>query len=154
MAETKTKSGGSRRSSTSRPNGSRASRSAGPRGNGSSASKAKGGSKARAAKAAAEEQVSSAQEIVSEKGPALVGGAAALAGLAGAVALAINGRTGKSRSLSDAVKKRRRKTTRKALGATTRALGKTAVEVGKAGYRVGELTAEVRRVREQASQKN
>jgi hypothetical protein len=97
--------------------------------------------------------VSSAQEIVSAKGPALVGGAAALAGLAGAVALAINGSV-KSRSLSDAIKKRRRKTTRKALGATTKALGRTAIEVGKAGYRVGELTAEVRRVREQASQKN
>jgi hypothetical protein len=97
--------------------------------------------------------VSSAQETVSVNGPALVGGAAALAGLAGAVALALNGR-GKGQSFSDAVKKRRRKATRKALGVTTKALGKTAVEVGKAGYRVGELTAEVRRVREQASQKN
>jgi len=84
MAETKTKSGGRRRSSTSRPNGSRASRSASPRGNGSSASEAKGPRSA----------------------------------------------------------------------PPTKALGKTTVEVGKAGYRVGELTAEVRRVREQASQKN
>ncbi len=41
----------------------------------------------------------------------------------------------------------------KALGTTAKALGNTAVEVGKAGYRVGELTAEVRRVREQASAK-
>jgi hypothetical protein len=98
--------------------------------------------------------MSSAQEIVSPaKGPALVGGAAAAAGLAGAVAFALNGR-GKGRSISDVVKKRRRKATRKALSATTKALGKTTVAVGKAGYRVGELTAEVRRVREQASQKN
>ena len=148
MAETKTKSGGSRRSSTSRPNGSRAGGSAGPRGNGSSSK-----SKARAAKAAVEDKVSSAQEVLSTRGPALVGGAAALAGLAGAVALAING-SGRNRSLPDVIKKRRRKATRKALGATTKAFGKTAVEVGKAGYRVGELTAEVRRVREQASQKN
>jgi hypothetical protein len=96
--------------------------------------------------------VSSAQEIASA-GPALVGGAAVLAGLAGAAALVLNGR-GKGRSFPDVIKKHRRKATRKALGATTKALGKTAVEVGKAGYRVGELTAEVRRVREQASQKN
>ena len=89
----------------------------------------------------------------SAKGPALVGGAAALAGLAGAVVLAVNGR-GKNRPLPDVIKKRRRKATRKALGATTKALGRTTVAVGKAGYRVGELTAEVRRVREQASQKN
>jgi len=153
MAETKTKSGGSRRSSTSRPNGSRRSsrvgRSASTRGNGSSAS----GSKGRAAKDAVEEQVSSAQEIVSGKGPALVGGVAAFAGVAGAVAFAFNGR-GKSRSLPDAIKKRRRKAARKALGTTTKALGKTTVAVGKAGYRVGELAAEVRRVREQASQKD
>lgn len=147
MAETKTKRAGSR-SSTSRPNGSRASRSASPRGNGSTSK-----SKARGARAAVEDQVSSAQEIASAKGPALVGGAAALAGLAGAIALAINGR-GKRRSLPDAIKKRRRKATRKALGATTKALGKTTVAVGKAGYRAGELAAEVRRVREQASQKN
>lgn len=113
MADTKTKSGGSRRSSTSRPNGSR------------------GSSRARR----------------------LIGGATALAGLAGAVAFALNGR-GKGRSFSDVVKRRRRKATRKALGVTTKALGKTAVEVGRAGYQVGELTAEVRRVREQASQKN
>ena len=98
--------------------------------------------------------MSSAQEVVSStKGPVLVGGAAAVAGLAGAVAFALNGR-GKGRSFSDVVKKRRRKATRKALGATTKALGKTTVAVGKAGYRVGELTAEVRRVREQASQRN
>jgi hypothetical protein len=132
MAETKTKSARSR-SGTSRPNGSRARRSAGHRGNGSAAE--------------------SVQEIASAKGPALVGGAAVLAGVAGAAALAFNGR-GKSRSLPEVIKKRRRKATRKALGATTKALGKTTVAVGKAGYRVGELTAEVRRVREQAAQKN
>jgi hypothetical protein len=76
-----------------------------------------------------------------------------VAGLGGAVAFALNGR-GKGQLFSGVVKKRRRKATRKALGATTKALGKTTVAVGKAGYRVGELTAEVRRVREQASQKN
>jgi hypothetical protein len=97
--------------------------------------------------------VSSAQEVVSAKGPALIGGAAVLAGVAGAAALVLNGR-GKGLSIPDVIKKRRRKATRKALGATTKALGKTGVAVGKAGYRVGELTAEVRRVREQASQKN
>ena len=129
MAETKTKSGGSRRSTARRANGSRASRSASPRENGA------------------------VREIVTGKGPALAGGAAVLAGLAGAVALALNGR-GRNRSLPDAIKKRKRKATRKALGATTKALGKTAVEVGKAGYRVGELTAEVRRIREQASRKS
>jgi hypothetical protein len=153
MPETKTKSGGSRRSGTSRPNGSGASSSTGRRGNGSPAPEARGGSKARASKAGAGEQTGLAREIVSGKGPVLVGGAAALAGLAGAVAVAVNG-SGKTRLLPDAIKKRRRKMTRKALGTTTKALGKTAVEVGKAGYRVGELTAEVRRLREQASQKN
>jgi hypothetical protein len=99
-----------------------------------------------------------------------------LAGLVGAVALSLNGR-GKGLSLPGVGKKRSRlappsipmphvskpalpklkgdsgKATRKALGTTTKALGRTAMEIGKAGYRAGELAAEVRRVREQASQK-
>jgi len=85
--------------------------------------------------------------------------------LAGGIALARNGRSkglsipkvsgsrGKSNISLPKVsmpKLTKSDSTGKALGATAKALGKTAVEIGKAGYRVGELTAEVRRVREQA----
>lgn len=71
------------------------------------------------------------------KGPA-VAGAAAAAGLAAGAALGKNGarkRIGMPKVVS------RPK--------VTKALGKTAKEIGKAGYRAGELTAEVRRMREQ-----
>jgi len=105
------------------------------------------------------------------KAPALVGGAA-LAAIAGGVALARNGRRSKGSSLPLIGKKRRGLhlphielphvsmpqlpdrsdgDTAGALRATAKALGAAAVEVGKAGYRAGELASEVRRVREQAA---
>lgn len=183
MAEAKTKSGGSRRSSASRPSGphnrSGANGAGRSRKNGSSTSRTaskKASSGARKAKAVAEKQTNQTRESTSSKVPALAGGAV-LAGLAGVVALSLNGRGKGLPSLPGVGKKRSPlappgiplphvskptlpklkgdsgKATRKALGATTKALGRTATEIGKAGYRAGELAAEVRRVREQASQK-
>jgi hypothetical protein len=105
------------------------------------------------------------------KGPALAGGAA-LAAIAGGVALARNGRRSKGFSLPSMGKKRHGihmphvelphvslphlpqrsdGDTADALRATAKALGAAAVEVGKAGYRAGELASEVRRIREQAA---
>lgn len=72
------------------------------------------------------------------KGPA-VAGAAAAAGLAAGAALARNG----SRKRIGMPKVSKPK--------VAKALGKTAKEIGKAGYRAGELSAEVRRMREQMS---
>ena len=100
------------------------------------------------------------------KTPLLAGGAAA-AGLVGGIALSRSGKNqafsipkfgGKRKRMPSISMPRipkpqlakRDTTTGKALGATAKALGNTAVEIGKAGYRVGELTAVVRRVREQA----
>jgi hypothetical protein len=126
MAETKTRSGVSR----SRPRSS----------NGSQR------------RTAAAEQTPPLQEAMSKaKVPAIAGGAV-LAGLAGAVAIARNGR-GDS-LLSNFSRRRRSKATRKALGVTAKAFSDTAVQVGKAGYRLGELSAEIRRVREQASKQH
>lgn len=113
------------------------------------------------------------------KGPALAGGAA-LAAVAGAVALARSGRSSHGLSLPTVRRKRRSKgiphvsmphlsaphvsmphlphrsngETTEALRATAKALGAAAVEVGKAGYRAGELASEVRRVREQAARRD
>jgi hypothetical protein len=108
------------------------------------------------------------------KGPAVAGGAA-LAGLAAGVAISHNG-SRKRGPLPSLGNRRKRvsmpnlsmpnltsrisrpklgggESTRKALGATAKAFGNTAVEIGKAGYKLGELTTEVRRVREQATEK-
>jgi hypothetical protein len=143
MAETKTRSGGSR-SRTRSSNGSQSR----PKRNGRSTQSSG------AAKAGAAKEMAAVQEIASKaKAPAMAGGAVLLAGLAaGAAAISRNGRQGSF--LSTLNRKRRSKATRKALGVTAKALGNTAVEVGKAGYRIGELSAEIRRVREQAAQKN
>jgi hypothetical protein len=112
------------------------------------------------------------QVIDKAKGPAL--GGAALAAIAGGVALARHSRRSSGLSLPGMGRKHRGihmpnvsmphlslphlpqrsgGDTTKTLGATTKALGAAAVEVGKAGYRVGELAAEVRRMREQAARK-
>lgn len=104
-------------------------------------------------------------------GPALAGGAA-IAAVAGGIAIARNARNGsrkgKGVSLPFVGGKRRRiamprvslphlskpdDDSKGALRATAKAFGGTAVEIGKAGYRVGELTSEIRRVREQAAHK-
>ena len=71
------------------------------------------------------------------KGPAMAGAAAA-AGLAAGTVLARNG-SRKRISMPKVVSKPK----------VAKALGKTAKEIGKAGFRAGELTAEVRRIREQ-----
>jgi hypothetical protein len=73
----------------------------------------------------------------------LVAGGAALAGLAGGAALAGRNRRGKGPGLPR---------TRNA-GSTAKALGGAAKEIAKAGYRLGELTAEVRKTREQVAKK-
>lgn len=103
------------------------------------------------------------------KGPALAGGAAALAAIAaGGVALARNGKRGKGRSLPSIGRKRsgihmpqvsmphlphrsHDGETTDALRAAAKALGTAAVEVGKAGYKASELATEVRRAREQVA---
>jgi hypothetical protein len=71
----------------------------------------------------------------------LVAGGAALAGLAGGAALAGRGRKGMSLP-------RLRNG-----GPAAKAFGSAAKEVAKTGYRVGELTAEVRKTREQLGKK-
>lgn len=113
---------------------------------------------------------------VADKGkrPALIGGAA-LAAIAGGVALARNGKRGKGLSLPSLGKKRRglqlphvakphvsmphlphrsNGETTEALRATAKALGATAVEIGKIGFKAGELASEVRRAREQVARKD
>jgi len=70
--------------------------------------------------------------------PAIAAGAA-LAGVAGGVAL---GRNGKARGNLLALRSRE---------SIMKLLGSGAKEVGKAGYKVGQLTSEVRKVREAVS---
>jgi hypothetical protein len=72
----------------------------------------------------------------------LVAGGAALAGLAGGAALA-----GRNRRAKLGIPRPRNG------GSTAKALASAAKEVGKAGYRLGELTAEVRKTREQVAKK-
>jgi hypothetical protein len=177
MAQTKNKRGGSTRTTGTarRSNGSRASTRTG-RANGSSGTRAATGrsrstkpkptsAKAQTSIEEGQKQTSTLSEIASKAKTPLLAGGAAVAGLAGGIALARNGRSkglsipsvGGSRSKSNISlpkvsmpKLGKSDSTGKALGNTAKALGKTAVEIGKAGYRVGELTGEVRRVREQA----
>jgi hypothetical protein len=78
------------------------------------------------------------------KAPAMVGGAA-LAGLAGGIAVSRNG--GKRKILGVEMPKLDGSAT-KAMGGAAKAFGAAAKEVGKAGYQVGQLTSEVRKVRE------
>jgi hypothetical protein len=88
------------------------------------------------------------QAVSKAKTPLLAGGTA-LAGLAAGAAL--RGRAGNGSKLM----KRLPGTGGLPMprlgngGSTVKALGTAAKEIGKAGYRVGELTAEVRKVREQ-----
>jgi hypothetical protein len=77
------------------------------------------------------------------KTPAMVGGAA-LAGLAGGIAVSRNG----SHRKVLGVPMPGRPNTGKAMGKAATALGSAAKEIGKTGYQVGQLTSEVRRVRE------
>jgi hypothetical protein len=178
MAQTKNKRGGSTRTTGSarRSNGSRSTATS-KRANGSSGTRAAAGrsrstkpkpstsTKSQTSIEEGQEQTSTLSEIASKAKTPLLAGGAAVAGLAGGIALARNGRSkglpipnvGGSRGKSNIPlpkvsmpKLGKSDSTGKALGATAKALGKTAVEIGKAGYRVGELTAEVRRVREQA----
>jgi hypothetical protein len=122
----------------------------------------------------AEGATGTVHQIVDKAKPVLAGGAA-LAAVAGGVALARNGRGSKSFSLPSVGRKRRgaqlphvnlphvslphlphRSDGERTDGlrATAKALGTVAVEVGKAGYRAGELASEVRRVREQVAHKD
>ena len=134
MAETKTRNGRQRRSRVRSSNGAR------------------GATKAEGAKDEGKEQLEGLPELASRaKGPALTGGAV-MAGLAGAGAVIAARRRGKGVSLPT-LKRSRGKVTRKALGKTAKALGETTVAVGKAGYKGGELSAEVRRIREQATRR-
>jgi hypothetical protein len=82
----------------------------------------------------------------------LMAGGAALAGLAGGAALAQRNQRGK-KVLGVPVPRGVSMPRVRNGGSTAKALGDAAIEVGKAGYRVGELTAEVRKVREQMTSK-
>jgi hypothetical protein len=82
----------------------------------------------------------------------LIAGGAALAGLAGGAALAQRNQRGK-KVLGVPVPRGVSMPRVRNGGSTAKALGDAAKEVGKAGYRVGELTAEVRQVREQITNK-
>jgi hypothetical protein len=88
-----------------------------------------------------------AQAANKAKTPAIAG-AAALAGLAGGVALA---RNGSGRKVGGVRIPRMPQLNR--APSTGKALASAASEIGKAGYKLGELTTEVRRVREQATEK-
>jgi hypothetical protein len=77
------------------------------------------------------------------KTPVMVGGAA-LAGLAGGVAISRNS----SSKIAGVIPKPGGGNTTKALGNTAKAFGGAAKEIGKAGFQLGQLTSEVRRVRE------
>jgi hypothetical protein len=79
--------------------------------------------------------------IVDKAKMPLVAGGAALAGLAGGAALAA-----RKRRVGMLPRVRNG-------GAAAKALGTAAKEVARTGYRVGELTAEVRRTREQLAKK-
>jgi hypothetical protein len=145
MAETKTARGGSTRSAkkTSR-NGSQ------------SRESSNGGERAKAEEQTpkkGDEQGGTLQRIASKaKTPALAGGAAIAGlagGIAGGIAISRNGR-GRLPRMKDSAGN----STKTALRTTAKALGTTAVQVGKAGFRAGELAEEVRRVREQASQRD
>jgi hypothetical protein len=82
----------------------------------------------------------------------LMAGGAALAGLAGGAALA--GRNRRSRTvLGMPVPSGLSMPRPRNGGSTAKALGSAAKEVAKAGYRFGELTAEVRKTREQIANK-
>jgi len=178
MAEAKAENAQTERSTKRAQSTSRGARS-GARSNGASASRSRsGGGSARRAAGEADKGKEAADRTAKDSsgtakrvaGPAIAG-AAAIAATAGAVAIARNGsRKGKGVSLPFIGGKRGRLAmprvslphlhrpsdddSKGALRATAKALGGTAVEIGKAGYRVGELTAEVRRVREQAAHKS
>jgi hypothetical protein len=77
----------------------------------------------------------------------LIAGGAALAGLAGGIAIARNGRRRKVLGVS-VPEVRTGRGTKKALDGAAKAFGDAATEFGKAGSRVAELTSEVQRIRE------
>jgi len=179
MAQTKTKSSGGTRSggTARRSNGSQAAsrtktasrsgkRAAANRARSPKPKPAAASTKAQAVTEEGQEQASTLSEIASKAKTPLVAGGAAVAGLVGGIALTRNG-SKKGFSIPKLGGKPKRSmpsmsmpkfgksdSAGKALGATAKALGNTAKEIGKTGYRVGELTAEVRRVREQASAKD
>jgi hypothetical protein len=76
----------------------------------------------------------------------MIAGGAALAGLAGGIALSRNG--SRRKVLGMPMPRVGGGSTRKALDGAATAFGEAAKEIGKAGYQVGQLTSEVRRVRE------
>ena len=87
-----------------------------------------------------------AQAISKAKTP-LVAGGAALAGLAGGVAIARNGPRRKMLGVP-VPQVRPSRGTKKAFDGAAKAFGGAATEFGKAGSRVAELTSEVQRIRE------
>ena len=153
MAQTKTRrSGSSSRSSGSSRSGSAKSRSnsGGSTKGRSSSGTRKAGSATKTAKRATSKANSvggTLSNVVSKAKTPLVAGGAALAGLAGGVALARNGARGKWLGLPRGMSLPKPK-----LGSTepvSKALGNAAKEFGKAGVKAGELATEVRKTREQ-----
>jgi hypothetical protein len=79
----------------------------------------------------------------------LIAGGAALAGLAGGLAISRSG--SRKKVLGMPMPQFGGAGTKNALEGATKAFGSAARELGKTGVQVGKLTSEVRRVREQVS---
>jgi hypothetical protein len=139
MAEAEAASEETERSRQGAQRGSRGARSR-ARSNGATARSGRPGSSSGGAEPPAEGAPHTGRHVART---ALAGGAA-VAAVVGGVAIARGGSRKRKRPALPSMG---------ALRATAKALGGAAVEIGKVSYRVGELTSEIRRVREQASQK-
>jgi hypothetical protein len=150
MAQTSTKRSGSTRSrSGSRrspsSNGSRARSNDRSTSNRSTSSRSSSSSRRRSSSSSTRSQRNEnpiAKAVSKAKVPLAAGGAA-VAGLAGGIALTRDGRRRKVLGVSIPGTRRS--------GDTAKALGTVAKELAKTGQRVGQLTAEVRHVREEVN---
>ena len=154
MAQTKTSGAGSSRANRQGSSGRSGAKSTRARSNSSPAANGEGRTAA-VKKAVGNGARSTGGALLRAAGKAkvpLIAGGAALAGLAGGAALAQRNQRGK-KVLGVPVPRGVSMPRVRNGGSTAKALGDAAKEVGKAGYRVGELTAEVRQVREQITNK-
>ena len=146
MAQTKTRRESANSSSTrSGSSGSRAAPRSRSRPNPSSRRRTSGATSRSANEGGVAPTVSSTASKV--KTPVIAGGAA-LAGLAGGIAVARNGRRKKVLGVPVPRVGPPNRATKKALDNAAKAFGGAASELGKTGSRVAELTSEVRRIRE------
>jgi hypothetical protein len=163
MAQTKTGRGSANDSARSRSSSSRSTRSASR----SDGSRATSGSRSRSSstprRSSSRESSGADRSPEREGGPVqavstaaskaktpLIAGGAALAGLAGGIAISRNG--GRKKVLGVPIPQvSSGRGTKKALDGAAKAFGGAATELGKVGVQVGQLTSEVRRVRERVS---